>query len=182
MHAVGDELGRDLRVVEGGADGARLAMMERRHGVAQVRHLPRAGLDGRARGVVVGLRVRDGHAHIGRHRSAEVEGTVHFGRHVHKLDQVARTLLEPAEHGLVGQMEVGRILRADVVGRDVGPLHVDAHERRAAAAQSMMGPSTSSGSVMVAGQMAVTPHDASCRAMASTASSVPSQKSCPTHP
>src|SRR5699024_5714599 len=75
-----------------------------------------------------GAGVGDGDAHLVLALGDKVKGAFFLGGDVHQLDEAARPLLQRAEHGHIGQVEVGRVLGAQLVGADEGPFHVDTHQ------------------------------------------------------
>ena len=75
VHAVGDHLAGDFVLVEQGADGARLAVMQGPHAVEQVGRVPRARVDGGHRHVGGGVGVPHGNGDAGLRRRLD-----HLGR------------------------------------------------------------------------------------------------------
>ena len=126
------ELDHDAGRIEGRADDAGGAVGEGRHGVEEVRGLPRAAPVGLHGGVVVrrGVRERD------RDLAGDVLDELHRpraprGATLDELDEPAARLREAAEHGGVGLMEPFAVLRALLGHGEEGPLEVYAHELRA---------------------------------------------------
>ena len=128
MHAVGDDLGRYIVSLRTGGNGAGLSMMQRGHGIEQVRHMARAGIEGRARVIIACARMGYGDAHVMGHLADELQVARLLGGHVHQLDETPRLMLQTAELLDRGAAHVGGILRAHLVGSDIGTLHVDAHD------------------------------------------------------
>ena len=128
MHAVGDDLGRYVVTLRTGGNGAGLSVMQRGHGVEQVRHMARASIEGRARVIVASAGMGDGNAHIVRYLADELQVARLFGSHVHQLDEALRLLLQTAKLLDGGAAHVRRILRAHLIGGDIGTFHVDAHD------------------------------------------------------
>ena len=128
VHTVGDDLGGHAWHLATGHDGAGLAVVQRRHGVEEVRHVLGTCLEGRARRVVVGAHVRERHAHLVCHGGNEVEVAGLFGGHVHELDASACRRLQLVELLRRGPAHKVGVLGPHLVGRDVGALHVHPHK------------------------------------------------------
>ena len=128
MHAVGDDLGRYVVTLRTGGNGAGLSMMQRGHSIEQVRHMARASIEGRARVIIARARMGYGDAHVMGHLADELQVARLLGSHVNQLDEALRLVLQAAELFDGGAAHVCGVLRAHLIGGDIGTFHVDAHD------------------------------------------------------
>jgi len=134
MHvlAVADQLRDDVLPIAGGADQARLAVVDGRHGVEQVRHMACAMVEYRAGLLVICVRVRDGNRAYRAGLFGKVSRAIQLGRHVHDPDQAAAAALECLEGLEARKSQVRTILGALLLFGEERPLHVDTHHPGAA--------------------------------------------------
>ncbi len=124
-------------VIEPPADGPRVAVVERLHRVAEVRHVPRAGRERRVEGRDVGVGVSERDDEAALHEllhDRDAAGNLRRERRHPAPGRGRRDLEERAERVRVGAVEEVRAVEgAAARGRDERPLEVQAERQRALA-------------------------------------------------
>ena len=138
MHAIGDDLG-SRACLERRRNHARLAVMQPRHGVVQMRHMLGAAAEGLGRLIVIRARMGNGNAHGIVHFIDEFERAGLLGSNIDKLDFAARRILQATKHCRIALLHVGGVLCAHLFGTDERTFHIDTHQRGSIGGVNMLG-------------------------------------------
>ena len=130
VQSVADQLRRDLLPLRGGADHTGSSVMDRRHGVEEMGQVAGAGVKDGAGGLIVRVRVGDGHGAVPGSFFGKVRRAFQLRRHIDNSDQPPAARIQSAKGLIVRQLQKGSVLRPLLFLREKGPFHVDARQPR----------------------------------------------------
>ena len=125
---VADDLRLDIVLLNGSGDDTGIAMVDAGHGVVQVGQVGDTGIYGSLGMVIVGIGMGDGNRAQLAGLGNKFSGTGQLGGDVHNADQAATLLIQLPEALKIRFLQIVGILGAALLVREVGPLHLDAHE------------------------------------------------------
>ena len=126
MVAVGDDLGADLGILNGGGDDTGVAVVDGGHGVVQVGQVGDTGVHSGLGVVVVGIGVGDGDGAQLAGLGDELGGTGQLRSHVDDADQTAAVIIQLLEALEIGVLQVVGVLGTALGVAEEGTLHLDA--------------------------------------------------------